>query len=80
MADERKIPDGWLAASAAVERRTWKHDGLKGVDLKGRLPNGNHWRYFCLCGESWRYFDVPVEAEAFFDHVIDGAYSLDRHR
>jgi len=60
MADHARVPDEWLAASSEVARRTWKQDRLDGLDVKGTLPNGNHWRYFCLCGESWRYYDVPT--------------------
>lgn len=71
------VPDGWLAASTAATRRTWKHGDTENVDVRGNLPNGNHWRYFSQCGESSRYYDVPVEASAFFDRMIDGAYLHD---
>lgn len=80
IANHAKVPADWLAASTEVVRKTWRHDRFDGVDVKGTLPDGNHWRYFCLCGESWRYYDVPMEAAVFFDRVIDGAYSHRGHR
>jgi hypothetical protein len=75
-----KLPDDWLAASTAATRRTWKHRDTENVDVKGKLANGNHWRYFSQCGESLKYYDVPTEASAFFDRIIDGAYVLNRQR
>lgn len=80
MANSGEIPDDWLAASTSVVRRSWNHNHIDGMDLKGKLSNGNQWRYFSLCGESWSYYDVPTEAAVFFDRVIDGAYSDGRHR
>lgn len=75
-----KVPDDWLAASTAATRKTWKHGDTENVDVKGKLANGNHWRYFSQCGESSKYYDVPAEASAFFDRMIDGAYVRDRQR
>jgi len=75
MADHAKVPNVWLTASTEVVQRTWKQDRFDGADVKGKLPNGDYWRYFSLCGEVWRYYDVPLEAAAVFDYVIDGAYS-----
>ncbi|HLW98942.1 MAG TPA: hypothetical protein VKR82_09870 [Candidatus Acidoferrales bacterium] len=80
MANNSEVPEDWLAASTSVARRRWEHDRLEGVDGRGKLSNGNQWRYFSLCGESWSYYDVPAEAAAFFDRVIDGAYSDGGHR
>lgn len=73
-----KVPDDWLATSTAATRRTWKHGDTENVDVKGKLANGNHWRYFFQCGESSKYYDVPSETSAFFDRLIDGAYVRDR--
>jgi len=75
-----KIPDEWLTASTAVMRRSWKRSDFGGVDAKGKLRNGNRWRYFYQCGESMKYYDVPAEAAAFFDRLIDRAYVRDRQR
>lgn len=69
------VPNDWLNSSSAVSRLAWKHGELDGLDAKGELPNGNHWRYFFQCGASVRYYDVPAEAALFFDRVIDGAFS-----
>ena len=70
-----RVPNDWLDSSTAVSRRAWKRGELDGLDVKGELRNGNHWRYFFQCGESVRYYDVPAEAAAFFDRMIDGAHS-----
>jgi hypothetical protein len=80
MATSGKVPNDWLAASIAVTRRSWKRSGFGGVDAKGKLRNGNHWRYFYQCGESLKYYDVPAEAAAFFDRMIDGVYLRRGHR
>jgi hypothetical protein len=67
-------PDDWLDASTAITLRRWKRGDLGGLDVKGKLRNGNHWRYFCRCGVSLRYYDVPAGAAAFFDRVISGGF------
>lgn len=71
LASSGKVPDDWLSASVEVVRRTWKRGEFEGVDAKGKLANGNHWRYFGQFGESISYHDVPAEAAAYFDNIID---------
>lgn len=80
IATSGKVPDDWLAASTAITVRTWKRGDLGGVDVKGKLRNGNHWRYFCQCGLSLRYRDVPAKAASFFDRIVDGGYPHARPR
>ena len=77
VATSGKAPDNWLSASAEVSQRTWKFAELEGVDAKGKLKNGNYWRYFGMFGESIRYYDVPKEAAAYFDGIIDNVCFLD---
>jgi hypothetical protein len=72
--------DDWLAESTAVTRRTWKRGDFGGLDVKGELGNGNHWRYFSQCGESLAYYDAPADAAAFFDRLIEGVYFRHGHR
>ena len=67
-----RVPDDWLSTSTEVTQRKWKFDVLEGVDVKGKLPNGNYWRYFGMYGESMKYFDVPSDAAAYFDGIING--------
>jgi len=57
-----RVPDDWLSASSEVTQTKWKFDDLEGVDAKGKLPNGNRWRYFGTFGESISYYDVPLDA------------------
>ena len=75
-----KVPDDWLPESTALTVRTWKGGDLGGVDVKGKLRNGNHWRYFCQCGISLTYYDVPAKAASYFDRVVDGGYPHARPR
>lgn len=72
-----RVPDGWLSGSSEIIQRGWKFADLEGVDAKGKLPNGNNWRYFGMYGESIRYYDVPSDAAAYFDGVINGICILD---
>lgn len=66
-----QVPREWLSASPESKVRTWKFAELQGVDAKGKLANGNYWRYFGMFGESIYYYNVPPDAAAYFDHVID---------
>jgi hypothetical protein len=47
-----QVPREWLRASTEVTQRTWKFAGFEGVDAKGKLGDGNFWRYFGTLGES----------------------------
>ena len=75
-----KVPEDWLSASIEVRRRTWKFADLEGVDAKGKLANGNYWRYLGQYGESIRYYDVPAEAAAYFDGLLNNVCFLDWRR
>jgi hypothetical protein len=79
MATIGKPPNAWLAASTAVTATP--HNGSRGYDgvnVTGKLRNGNLWRSFGQCGQSLRYYDVPPEAAAALDRMIDGVYAPDR--
>jgi len=71
MATSGEIPKDWLASSVEVTRRIWKRGEFQGVDAKGRLPNGNYWRYFGQVGEAIKYHDVPKDAATFFDRILE---------
>jgi len=68
-----RVPDDWLAASVDVTRRVWRFADLEGVDAKGKLANGNYWRYTGHSGESISYYDIGSNAAAYFDRIIDHA-------
>lgn len=74
-----KPPDTWLAASTAVN--AMPHNGSRGYDgvnVTGKLQNGNVWRSFGQCGQSLRYYDVPPEVAPALDRMIDGLYAPHR--
>ena len=77
IATSGKVPQDWLSSSVEVSQRTWKFGEYEGVDAKGKLANGNHWRYFGRFGESIRYHDVPADAAAYFDNIINNICFLD---
>ena len=66
-----QIPKEWLSASTEVSQRIWTFQDLEGVDVKGKLENGNYWRYFAIVGEEIKYYNVSSEAAAYFDSIID---------
>jgi hypothetical protein len=68
------VPSDWVTSSTMVTRRVWKHLEFVGADVRGQLPNGNHWRYFGQCGEFFGYYDVPSEAASYFDRIVDGVF------
>jgi hypothetical protein len=72
MATSGEVPDNWLSASSEVSRTTWTSGNARGIDWKGKLPNGNHWRYFGRIGESVKYYDVPSDAASYFDSILNG--------
>lgn len=78
VATSGKVPAEWLSASVEVTRGTWKFADLEGVDVKGKLANGNYWRYLGQYGESISYHDLPPEAAAYFDSLLNNACFLDR--
>jgi hypothetical protein len=65
------VPEDLLTKSTEVTQRPWKRGDLNGIDTKGKLANGNLWRYFGQGNELIRYEDVPAEAAAFFDGLLD---------
>ena len=71
------VPQDWLWLSVDVTRRVWNFGDVKGVDARGRLANGNYWRYFGLYGESVKYYDVPPNAAVYFDAIIDNSCFAD---
>lgn len=67
-----QVPREWLRASSQVTRRTWKFGDFKGVDAKGKLADGNYWRYVGTLGESVYYYEASPDAAAYFDRILDG--------
>lgn len=65
-----KVSEKWLSVSSDIVQRSWKFAENKGVDAKGKLANGNYWRYVGRGGESLEYYDVPKEAAEYFDGII----------
>ena len=65
-----EVSKDWLSSSNDIIQRTWKSSEDKGVDVKGKLANGNYWRYVGRYGESFKYYDVPKEAAEYFDSII----------
>ena len=60
--------------SASTTERTLVVENGKpngGVDLKGRLKNGNYWRLFGFGWETIGYKDVSENAANYFDSIID---------
>ena len=72
------VPEDLLTKSTDVTQRTWKRGDVSGIDTKGKLANGNLWRYFGQGNELIRYEDVPAEAAAFFDGLLDKVCFRDR--
>jgi hypothetical protein len=70
-ATDGTVPKQMLEKSVEVESRTWKRDYVDGVDAKGKLPNGNLWRYIGQISESVTYENVPAEAASFFDRILN---------
>ncbi|HQU81740.1 MAG TPA: hypothetical protein PKY59_01360 [Pyrinomonadaceae bacterium] len=67
-----ELPKDYSELSLEVSQKTWMFEDLEGVDAKGKLKNGNYWRYFGAVGEAIKYYDVPLEAANYFDSILDG--------
>lgn len=65
-----EVSEDWLSSSSDIIQRTWKSAEDKGVDVIGKLANGNYWRYVGRNGESFKYYDVPKDAAEYFDGII----------
>jgi hypothetical protein len=72
-----QVPREWLRATSEASQRKWKFAEIEGVDAKGKLPDGNYWRYFGMFGESFWYYEAPPDAAAYFDRVIDTVCFMD---
>ena len=70
-ASSGEIPKDWLASSSDIVQRIWTSEEDKGVDARGKLANGNYWRYLGRYGESIKYYDVPKDAAEYFDSIIE---------
>jgi hypothetical protein len=78
LASSGRAPKDWIAASSKASQLVWKFRRLEGADAKGRLANGNYWRYFGQYGESIRYYDAPAEAAAYFDKIVASVCFLEK--
>ena len=65
------VPKPWLVESTNVVDRPRVYNGIKINDTRGRLENGNLWRFIGLYGESIRYYDVPRGDAALLDTLFD---------
>jgi hypothetical protein len=66
-----QVPSKWIDSSKEVTKRTWKAGEFEGIDAKGKLANGNNWRYFGIYSEAIQYYDVSAEAALYFDNIIN---------
>jgi hypothetical protein len=66
-----KVSEDWLSSSSDIIKRTWKSDKDKGVDIKGKLANGNYWRYIGRFGEAIHYYNVPKDAAEYFNSIME---------
>lgn len=68
-----KPTSGWLESTGVLESRSWvfEKNSSKGVDIKGRLANGNYSRFIGMPGETVEYCDVPKDAAEYFDRILD---------
>jgi hypothetical protein len=73
-----QVPDRLIKSSVEVTVRTWTFRDIQGPDAKGRLPNGNYWRFLAMFGEAVEYYDVPADAAIYFDRILDDACFIDR--
>lgn len=79
VATSGKVPK-YMLSETLLSNRVWSFQETEGVDVKGRLGNGNYWRYLGTFGESIKYFDVPKDAADFFDIILDGVcYNPPKH-
>ena len=67
-------PDDLLISSSEFTERSWMCDIGKGVDLRGRLKSGEHWRWTSLLLGMARYRVKSEEAANSFDKIIDSFY------
>lgn len=73
LATSGKPTKDYTESSLEVMQKTWVFEGFEeGVDIKGKLKNGNYWRYFGAFGEAIKYYDVSLEAANYFDSILDG--------
>jgi hypothetical protein len=47
--------------------------GVTIIDARGKLANGNRWRYLGMAGESASYSDVDEATAKILDRFLDGA-------
>lgn len=67
-----EVSKDWLSSSSNITQRIWKSSSEdKGVDIRGKLANGNYWRYLGRYGEELRYYDVSKDAAEYFDNIIE---------
>jgi len=64
-----------LISSSEFTERLWTCETGIGVDLRGRLESGEHWRWTSLLLGMARYRVKSEEAANSFDRIIDSFYS-----
>jgi hypothetical protein len=66
----QRVPEDLVSSSVNVTQRTWNRGGVKVMDTKGQLGNGNYWRYFGEGDDLIRYENVSAEAAIYFDSIL----------
>jgi hypothetical protein len=67
-------PDDLLISSNEFAERSWTCETGTGVDLRGRLRTGEHWRWTSLLLGMAKYRVKSEEAADSFDRIIDSLY------
>jgi hypothetical protein len=66
--------------SDRYEEAAFDVGGLRIIDARGRLRNGNRWRYLGKFGESASYSDIDEATAKILDKFLDGACLKSRPR
>jgi len=59
--------------SVDYEEATYRFDDLSITDARGRMANGNRWRFLGMLGETASYSDVDDVTAKVLDKLLDGA-------
>jgi hypothetical protein len=59
--------------SSEYEEMTFTQGTVTVTDARGKLSNGNRWRYLGKVGESASYSEIDEATAKILDRVLDGA-------
>ena len=65
--------DGDVWRSVAYEESAFDAGGMMIIDARGKMANGNQWRYLGKFGESASYSEVDETTARVLDQFLDGA-------